>query len=308
MLPALLGLMVLLWSFNFIVGKVVLRELPPLLASGLRIVGAGALMLPIYALSGRRSLPLARSDLAPLVVLGVTGIALNQVFFLVGLERTTVAHAALIFGLSPILVLGAAAGAGQESLTTRKLVGMLVALGGVAVLHLGPGAASGATLSGDLLVLAGASAFALFTVLSKPFTGRYGAIAMNTIGYVGGAMALAPLIAWEARHFPFRQVSAPAWAALAYLVVAGSWIGFTAYLWLLEHSTPARATSYAYVNPAVAVLLGWALRGEPLTGRVLLALLLVAGAVALVLRDAVRPVPAAPPARRRRPRSRCPAP
>jgi len=273
LLPALLGLMVLLWSFNFIVGKVVLRELPPLLASGLRIVGAGALMLPIYALSGRRSLPLARSDLAPLVVLGVTGIALNQVFFLVGLERTTVAHAALIFGLSPILVLGAAAGAGQESLTTRKLVGMLVALGGVAVLHLGPGAASGATLSGDLLVLAGASAFALFTVLSKPFTGRYGAIAMNTIGYVGGAMALAPLIAWEARHFPFRQVSAPAWAALAYMAIFPSVVCYLTFYHALRHLAASRVAALAYLQPVLATLMGVALLGERVSGT------LVAGGV-----------------------------
>lgn len=266
LLPGLLGLMVVLWSLNFIIGKLVLRELPPLLASGLRLAGAGALMLPIYALSERRSRLAERSDLVRLALLGVSGIALNQVFFLVGLERTTVAHAALIFGLSPILVLLAAAAAGQESVTARKLAGMLVALGGVAVLHAGPASAAGASLTGDLLVLAGASAFALFTVLSKPFTARYGSIAMNTIGYVGGALALAPLIAWEARRFPLGEVSATAWAALAYMAVFPSVVCYLIFYSALRYLTASRLAALAYLQPVLATLMGVVLLGERVSG------------------------------------------
>lgn len=266
LLPGLLGLMVLLWSLNFVVGKFVLRELPPLLASGLRVAGAGVLLLPIYAFSQRRASRVGRADLVRLGVLGVTGIALNQVLFLVGLERTTVAHAALIFGLSPILVLLAAAAAGQESFTARKLAGMLIALGGVAVLHAGPSSTSGATLRGDLLVLAGASAFALFTVLSKPLTVRYGSIAMNTIGYVGGALALAPLIAWEARRFPLREVSAPAWAALAYMAVFPSVVCYLIFYHALRYLAASRIAALAYLQPVLATLMGVVALGERVSG------------------------------------------
>lgn len=276
LLPALLGLMVLLWSFNFIVGKLVLREFPPLLASGLRLAGAGALMLPVYALAGRRSPPLARSDLAPLAVLGVTGVALNQVFFLVGLERTSVAHAALIFGLSPILVLAAAAASGQERLSAGRLGGMSVALAGVGLLHAGPAATSGATLAGDLLVLAGAAAFAVFTVRSKPFTVRYGAIAMNTISYLSGALALAPLLVWEANRFPFRQVSAQAWAALAYMAVFPFVVCYLIFYHALRYWAASRLAALAYLQPVLATLMGVALLGERVSGA-----LFVGGALVL---------------------------
>ena len=273
LLPAWLGLMVLLWSFNFIVGKLVVREFPPLLASGLRIAAAGALMVPIAALSGRQSLRIERSHRAPLALLGVAGIALNQVLFLVGLNRTSVAHAALIFGLSPILVLVAAAAAGEERLSGRRLAGMLVALAGVAVLHAGSDAASGATLSGDLLVLAGAAAFADFTVRSKPFTARYGAITMNTVGYLSGAVALAPLLVWEARRFAFGQVSAPAWAALAYMAIFPSVVCYLIFYHALRHLAASRIAALAYLQPVLATLMGAALLGERVSGA------LVAGGV-----------------------------
>lgn len=159
---------------------------------------------------------------------------------------------------------------------------------------------------GALALVAASASWALGTVLARRLPRPASALEATAQQMVAGGIgfALVALALGEFAQWRPATTSMAAWSALAYLIVAGSWIGFSAYLWLLEHSTPARATSYAYVNPVVAVLLGWALRGEPLTARVLVALLLVAGAVLLVLRDAARP--AAPPShRRRRPRARC---
>jgi drug/metabolite transporter (DMT)-like permease len=89
------------------------------------------------------------------------------------------------------------------------------------------------------------------------------------------------------------SVSRNSWFAFAYLVVAGSIIAYPVYVWLLEHSTPAKVSTYAYVNPVVAVVLGWAILGEPMNLRILLAGAVIIGAVAIITigrsRDPAKP-------------------
>ncbi|HKN67366.1 MAG TPA: EamA family transporter, partial [Gemmatimonadaceae bacterium] len=88
--------------------------------------------------------------------------------------------------------------------------------------------------------------------------------------------------AGEPRHFSPGAVTAPSLMGFLYLVTFGSLIGFTAYIYLLGATTPAKASTYAYVNPVVAVVLGWSVAGEPLTGRMLLAAAVILGGVALI--------------------------
>lgn len=98
----------------------------------------------------------------------------------------------------------------------------------------------------------------------------------------GALLGLAALAAGEPGRLDLGAASLRSWLALAYLVVFGSLVGFTAYTWLLKATTAARASTYAFVNPVVAVFLGWALAGEPLTARTLLAAAAIVGAVALI--------------------------
>jgi len=86
----------------------------------------------------------------------------------------------------------------------------------------------------------------------------------------------------EPQHFAWQAVSAKSLLSLAYLVVFGAVVGFTAYVWLLRHTTPARAATYAYVNPVVAVFLGWLLANEPITPRVLAAAAVIIAAVVTI--------------------------
>jgi drug/metabolite transporter (DMT)-like permease len=95
-------------------------------------------------------------------------------------------------------------------------------------------------------------------------------------------MLLTGFILGEERAFNASLVTSQSWLAFAYLVVVGSIIAFPVYVWLLEHSTPAKVSTYAYVNPVVAVFLGWALIGEPLNMRILLAAAVIVGAVAII--------------------------
>lgn len=100
---------------------------------------------------------------------------------------------------------------------------------------------------------------------------------------VGGAMlAVISEAIGEPRRFHPAAVSAQAWFALAYLIVMGSLLGFTAYLWLIHRESPTRVGTYAYVNPVVAVLLGYFLGGEPLGLRTILGTVLVLASVLLI--------------------------
>ena len=158
-----------MWAGNFIAVKFAIAEMPPLLVMGLRTLLAGAVMLPVFlgtvrAEEQKQSL---RRDFWLLAVLGVGGVTLNQLFFTLALERTSVAHGSLIISTTPISILLLASIIGQERLTKLKILGMMLALGGVALIQFTPAKSDGATVFGDFLAVCGSLTFAAFTVFGK---------------------------------------------------------------------------------------------------------------------------------------------
>jgi len=270
-LYALLFLMVAFWSGNYIAGKIALREFSPLFLAGLRIGFAGLMMLPLYAwerATRRPARPPQASSLPhifQLLLLGLFGVTLNQVFFVVGLSRTSVAHAAILIGLTPIQVLIIARLRGQERITPRKAIGMAIALAGVAVLKaFDPPGGAGATWIGDFVVLLAGLSFALFTVFGKEVTGRYSNITMNTYAYVGGGLALLPLTLWEAAHQPLAHASAGAWLSAIYMALFPSVVAYLIYYHALAQMTASRVSAFSYLQPVFASIMGVAILGESL--------------------------------------------
>lgn len=283
-LYGLLLLMVFFWSANYIVAKVALREFPPLLLSGLRVALAGLLMLPVYWWEGRRTTDdrWGRADFLLLVVLGFCGVALNQLFFVVGISRTTVAHSAIIISLGPVLVLLIAASMKLERMTARKLAGMLIAIGGVAVLKAFPADAAGearATWAGDLYIFLSGLAFALFTVFGKRITGRHSAITVNTFAYVSGAVILAPVTIWQATLVPLSRISPGGWACLAYMALFPAVICYLIFYYALTHTAASRVASFSYLQPLFATLMAVLILGERLTAPVVTSGLAILGGV-----------------------------
>jgi drug/metabolite transporter (DMT)-like permease len=270
-LYALIFLMVAFWSGNYIAGKIALREFSPMLLAGLRIGFAGVTMLPLY-LWERVARPPSRPPHATslphivrLLLLGLLGVTLNQVLFIVGLSRTSVAHAAILIGLTPIQVLIIAGLRGQERITARKALGMAIALAGVAILKaFEPATGAGATWIGDGVVLLAGLCFALFTVFGKEVTAQYSTITMNTYAYVGGAVALLPLTLWEAARQPLAQVSTGAWLAAIYMALFPSVIAYLIYYHALAHMTASRVSAFSYLQPVFASIMGVAILGETL--------------------------------------------
>jgi drug/metabolite transporter (DMT)-like permease len=258
--------MLLFWSLNYVIGKIALREFPPVLLTCWRITFAGAFILPIYLWRERgKRMAWTSRELASLLLLGIYGVIANQLFFVFGLAYTSVAHAAVIMTLMPILVLLLAAFLGQERITTRKVVGMTIAAAGVGVLQLERKGSSGATLLGDFCTFLCGISLAIFTVRSKQLMKRFGSLMINSVAYIGGSLAIAPLTIWLSWRYGISRASAIAWWSIAYMAVFSSVLAYFIYNYALTYMPASRASAVSYLQPLGATLLAVTLLGEPVT-------------------------------------------
>jgi drug/metabolite transporter (DMT)-like permease len=273
----LLSLALLFWSFNYIAAKVALRDFPPLLLVALRTALAGFLILPVYFWQGEAGESVwTWKQLRVLVPLGACGVALNQLFFVAALSRTSVAHTGIVNALSPLFVLLIAALIGQEGLSARRVTGMAIAFAGIVVLQLGRVQGSHSTLLGDFYALLGSLFFASFTVFGKSVSRQYGGITVNTVAYVSGGILLAPIIFWNSGTFRFRGVSALGWWSLLYMAAFSSVVAYLLYYYALARMPASGVSAMLYLQPVVATLMAIPLLAEPVNPG-----LLVGGSLAL---------------------------
>ncbi len=270
-LYTLISLMTLAWSANFIIGKVALREFPPLLLGTLRILLAGIFLAPLYwrkaRASGWRLWP--AQGVPMLAFLAVCNVG-NQLLFLSGLSRTSASHSAWVIGTSPIFVLLIAARLGLEQITVRKAAGMAVAFTGVAILaeqasrqHALP--RTEATLAGDAITLGATILFALYAAYGKRATETHGSVVVNGFAFIGGAVLLAPVAWWQARGFPFAEVTAAGWSSLLYMALFPTTICYLIYYYALTRISASRLTAFVYLEPVIATLMAVAFLGERIT-------------------------------------------
>jgi len=273
------------WGSTFLAIRVGVREVPPFLFAAMRFVVAG---LALYSWMRLRGTPspsrrewLSASLLALLIFVGDYGLlfwAERRVPS--GVAAVLLATIPVFMALSEILFLK------TQELTLRLSLALLIGIGGVAVLvsrSLGLGEV--AVDSAGVLALMVAAinwsiAAALIRKLPLPASKPMSSGAQMFVG--GTLLALTSGLLGEFRGFHMHNVSRGAWLALVYLIVAGSIIAFTAYVWLLHHESPTRVGTYAYVNPVVAVTIGYFLGGETVGPRTLLGTLLVLMSVVVI--------------------------
>jgi len=260
------------------------ESLPPALFGGVR-VGLAGLLLLLYQAGRGHSLRLSGGELAGLI--GVSWLLFVGGNGLITVAEKTVASgvAAVLAATTPLwMALFAMAWGRGERLHLRGWVGLLVGLGGVLVL-LAPKLHDPADFArdlGPLLVLASACCWALGSLVLRH---RHSQVPhLTAAGYQmflgGGSLALLGLVLGEWQHMPER-LTAGAVAAFCYLLVVGSLVGFVAFNWLLGHISATKVGTYAYVNPVVAVLVGW-LAGEELTGAIIAGIATILVGVGLV--------------------------
>ena len=260
----------LVWGSTFLAIRIGVHEVPPFLLAALRFLLAGGAMVVWLRVRGVAA-PTAREWrssflLAMLIFLSNYGLVFwAETRIPSGVTAVMQATIPAFIALTEIVVLG------TQRLSWRLGAALTTGLAGVAVLtsdSMGLGGAAVDRISAGALLIASFS-WSLGSVLTRrlplPASKTMSAGAQMLAG--GVWLALAATALGETRGFDPRAVSSAAWLALLYLVVAGSIVAFTAYIWLIHHQSPTRVGTYAYVNPVVAVLLGYFAAGEPLGPR-----------------------------------------
>ncbi|MFD9975505.1 EamA family transporter [Streptomyces sp. NPDC059017] len=281
---AALAIVYVVWGSTYLGIRVAVETMPPFLSAGARFVVAGLLLVAIVA--WRRGPSALRATRAQLVSAAVVGLLLllggNG---LVVLAETAVPSglAALLVAVVPawVVVLRRAYG---ERPGTGAYGGVLLGLAGLAVLTL-PGLSGDVRLWGVLTVIAGTVMWSVGSFSSFRIPMPADPFAASAYEMVAGGIGclLVGLGRGEQRGFVLADVSGRSWTALAYLVVFGSLIAFTAYVWLLHSAPLSLVATYAYVNPVVAVLLGALILGERLTWPIAVGGAVVVAGVCLIV-------------------------
>ncbi|MFE9635531.1 EamA family transporter [Streptomyces sp. NPDC006463] len=277
-------LVYVVWGSTYLGIRIVVETMPPFLSAGARFITAGLLLTAAVAWRyGPAALKATRAQLGSAVLVGLLLILGGN--GLVVLAETSVPSglAALLVAAVPMWVVVLRASTGDRP-QLRTLGGVLVGLAGLAVLT-SPGLSGEVRLSGVLMVVGASLLWSLgsfsaskLSLPGNPFTGS--AYQMLAGGLAG---VLVGLVRGEHRGLDPAAFSTASWLALGYLVLCGSLVGFTAYVWLLQAAPLSLVSTYAYVNPVVAVALGALILDEALTWPILLGGAIVVAAVGVIV-------------------------
>ena len=297
-----------IWGSTYLAILYAIDTIPPFLMAGTRFVIAGGALYLWSRLTGAE-----RPSKAAWVATAITGILMLGI----GNGAVTWSEQRIPSGIAALLVASVALWMvlleflrkNGTRPTRLSILGLTIGFAGVALL-VGPAAFSNA---GDLdvlaaLVLVGASlSWAAGSVYSRVLPRPASAVVGSGMQMLAGGIALlfVGVSSGELGRLDVAAVTTQSWLSLGYLIVFGSLVGFTAYAWLLRVCTPAAVATYAYVNPMVAMLLGWLIAGEEFGPRMILAAAIILSGVALINRASARPASptnALPPAPERSPR------
>ena len=281
----------LIWGSTYLGIRVAIESMPPFLMAAARFLVAGSILFGLLKLRGARWPTAhqwtANAVIGTLLLLGGNGL-------IVWAELTVPSGiTALLVGIGPLfIVLTEWAWPGGTRPTMITMAALLLGFAGVTWLA-APWenrAGGGLNPAGVVAILGACFFWGIGSIYSRH--ARHGAdpFLAASLQMLGGGAALAVVALF---HGDFGQldvghITPRAWVAFGYLVSIGSLVGFSTFVWLMKHSTPARVATYAYVNPVVAVFLGWLILGEPITPRTLVASAIIVAAVAIITTQKAR--------------------
>lgn len=280
-----------IWGSTYLGIRVAVETMPPFLMASARFLIAGGVLFAFLKLRGAawpsRRQWLVNAIIGTLLLLGGNGLVVwAEQFVPSGITALLIGVAPLFF----VLIEWAWPGGSRPSVVT--LAALL--LGFVGVVWLAApwerGAEGALHLGGVIAILLASLLWSLGSIYSRH--AKHGAepFLASALQMLGGGLALMIVAALHG-DFPrldLAGITPRAWIAFVYLIGAGSLIGFSTFVWLMKHSTPARVSTYAYVNPVVAVFLGWLLLSEPVTPRTLVASAIIVAAVAIITTEKSR--------------------
>jgi drug/metabolite transporter (DMT)-like permease len=280
------GLVYVFWGSTYLGIGIAVEQIPPGVVCAARFLIAGAVMLAYCAITGRRIRFSAR-QLGHLAAVGILLLMGGNLTLSYAEQIVPTGLAALLIAVTPLwfLVLDSLL-LGDHHISRRGKIGLIIGIAGVIVLIwpdlLHPNSLGRRELWWSLGLQLGSFSWAFGSVLSKKWqtaaTDPFSAIAWQVM-FAGIANLIFALLV--ERHstvtWTFRGV-----AAILYLVVCGSWIGYTAYIWLLQHVPTSKVSTYAYVNPVVALFLGWLVLHERIDRYIVMGTAIIVASVVLV--------------------------
>lgn len=275
----------IIWGSTYLAIRYAVAAIPPFLMSGARFLVSGLLLFTWARLRGAATpRPAQWRDAA---IAGILMLCCGNGAVSWAEQRVPSGLAALLVAVVPVwMVLIDWLRPGGKRPRAAVLTGIVLGFVGLIIL-VGGGSSAGAAdadLSAALILIVASAAWAAGSIFNRVADRPESAALSTGIQMLGGSLGLivVGLARGELAQVHLSQVTIPAWAGWIYLVTFGSLIGFTAYIFLLKAVSPAKASTYAYVNPLVAVFLGWAIAGESVTGRTLGAAAVILAGVAMI--------------------------
>lgn len=281
----------IVWGSTYLAIRVTVETLPPLLTMGVRFLSAGLTMYAILLLRrGRAGVRITPAQLKSSVIVGAAlFLGANGMVAVAELEMPS-SLAALIIASVPLWVIVLRATVGDR-VRLGTLVGVAVGFTGVAVLVLPGNRPTGVSSWAVALIVFASFSWALGSFLSTRMHLPKDLLVSSTYQMIGGGLALLTggIFRGEVAGFDSSSWSRASLLAFLYLVTMGSLVGFTAYAWLLQNAPISKVSTYAYVNPVVAIFLGWIILAEPITATTMLGAAVIVASVAFIVRKESAP-------------------
>ncbi|MER7208227.1 EamA family transporter [Streptosporangium sp. NPDC000239] len=285
-----LAIVYVVWGSTYLAIRVVIETLPPLLSGAMRFTSAAVILsLVILLLKGPGPFRMTAKQFGGAALVGVLLLTAGNGLVALAEQHISSGLAALLVASVPLwlVILRVVARDRPRALT---LAGVLVGFAGVAVLSLtgASGASNGTAIT---IILLASISWSVGSFLSSRIPMPADPFAASTVEMLVGGVGLTLVGTVSGEHLNLAAVSGRSWIGLAYLIVMGSLVGFTAYAWLLGNAPISLVSTYAYVNPVVAVVLGGLILSEVVTGSMVVAGLVIVVGVALVVSTERRKAP-----------------
>ncbi len=272
-----------IWGSTYLAIRYAVETIPPLLTAATRHLFAGTILFTWAWIRGFR----------PTSAQWIAAVKIGALYFLFGHgtlhwaeQHVASGLAALLIATEPMIIALLAVMAGKERITPMLVAGMVLGLAGVGVLMGGSALSERGELAGIIAVLFSAVAWSLGVHFSRRVSLPSDILASSAMTLLcgSGLLWMASAATGEFSRLDVHAITARSVMGLAFLIIFGTVIAFTAYTWLLSHISATVVSTHTYVNPIVAVLLGWWLAGEVLNARVIVAVVVILGSVVLIRR------------------------
>lgn len=276
----------LIWGSTYLGIKYAIETIPSFIMAAIRFLTAGAFLYTLGRFSKGYVKP-TREHWKTSFILGALLLGIGNGGVVVAEHYLSSSLTALLIATNPFwIVLISWLFMGKQRPSLMVVLGLLVGFAGVMLLIVGRGSDGGDEIQwlGILLIMIATLGWAIGSLYGVGAPVAKGLLLSAGMQMLAGGLILlvVSVIAGEWNTFDVAAVSRTSWLALVYLIVIGAIVAYTAYSWLMKNASPAALSTYAYVNPAIAVVLGWLIAGETLTGQMLIGAALILSSVVLI--------------------------